>query len=1241
MKRLLCLALVIAACGEKRPETPQGGRGDVVTPLAVAFREEAKGDQARARDLYFAALDRAATSGAEPWQIHSAAATIDALVSRQLHAFSDVTPDVALAFRIKDGNEKDFALRLEGAYAKAEGHFVPGIIARGLESLAEHHGDAAAATRWRTARGCAQEAVVIGPMSWAPLLGVKEPDPLDRFDARLEAAYPLPGAFAVKQPIATVRGRGCRIDLNAPSAQPGVRDVVIDVDVPRAQRIGLSLRAHGAAVLRAGGKTVLERPYELGGGDAARFTVVEAGAGKLRVVARVGMTEDGDTVEINAFDERGQPLVMRAPNVGDAGNVAAGGYVPFTPPPPKTDDERLTLALGALAVGDGRTAERSLFGITSRDGAPPELLLTYARAVETAKDLGNVHKAERMRSAYEKVLEAWPASWEAIVAHAVLAGVRRGHGEARIEALRDLELHRARAQNNAALLDAFEAATASLERLHDRAGAALERARAGLTGSSLLLDVERVARNKVGPERVQMACSPARPNRRDALDCYEALRAIGDRAGAEKELDRIRALTGVPNRYFPYALREALIAGDTARAKGIYDQMLPGEKTLAAFFATGKPDRDALRRLALTARDAPQALPPLMRSLGDDPAAPFEGMSEKITAEDRANPILPSAATAVLLHRERYEIDSSGILHFVVYDVRRVSGTTDVEQNAQADIPNVMARNTMRAIRRRIFKRDGRILEPDRTPRASQAHADLSQLEQGDAVEAIYEGWGLPSETGDIALDTPDLLPERTAVHDAEIVLKTPDGVRGALWSHPLLGKGQEAREAGSRVLKWTMKDRPARRLEEGIPKMDRNVGVSFSTGEWKDVALALRESVAALDEHDPEIAAWAREAARGLSGRAMVEAVVEAAGKAVREAQPGGLTDIAIGRAQGPQHTTARTILTDHEGTRTWVIARALRELGIKAEVVIAENEPYSADPGFPAHYGRFLHPLVVAHVPRTAGAKPEDDLEVWIDADVAGPPLPAGRISPELRGRSVLRPHATKDPIVPISPQASGSERDEVDIRLTVDTKGDAKGSFTIILRGRDAQELSEAMYRVVGAERQKALRGVVLAWVSFADVDEVGLSSSEGSWQVAVRADISVHGYAQAQQQQWILPGIDPLHYPFPRPHVSTLGATYAGQGARENALAINMAVQYHVHRRVELPSGATITRSPMPFEVKSKELEVSRKLQVSGNVVEDDFVLAVSTATVAASKYQEFVRGAHQTDDAFRASTFAKW
>ena len=85
-------------------------------------------------------------------------------------------------------------------------------------------------------------------------------------------------------------------------------------------------------------------------------------------------------------------------------------------------------------------------------------------------------------------------------------------------------------------------------------------------------------------------------------------------------------------------------------------------------------------------------------------------------------------------------------------------------------------------------------------------------------------------------------------------------------------------------------------------------------------------------------------------------------------------------------------------------------------------------------------------------------------------------------------------------------------MDLRLTVDPKGNAKGTFTIVLRGRDAQEIAEALTKMVGDERQRALRGVALAWVPFADVEGVTLSSSEGSWQVAVRADLSIGGIGE---------------------------------------------------------------------------------------------------------------------------------
>jgi hypothetical protein len=1176
---------------------------------------------------------------------------------------------------------------LARASGEAAGPFAKGLLARALRSLAEREGDAKAAETHRGASGCVREALVIGPTTWASVTGIDAPGPLDRADARLQASYAVGDAFGTQAHPIAVRGRGCGIDLTAESVRPGLREVVVDLDVPEPQTIGLVLRARGAAVLRAGGEVVARRPFELGDGEAAQFVRVAATRGKLRLVARVGTGKEDDAIEIDAFGKDGAPLRAALPAVGSAGDARVTRVDPLRPPTPTSDDELLLFAASALAAEDPRDAERVLWPATTRASLRGDLALLYGRAIETARDLSPAVRAERARSAYERALEAWPTSWEAIIAHAVLAGVRRGHDEAGIEELRDLDAQHKKMPKASspwidAWLDAFDALTSGHEHLFDRARAALARSRV-LSGTPLLADAENEASPYVGAELVASSCDPSRLTPHDTLVCFDALRTVGDRQGAAKELARLRGLLGAPERFQALELHEALAAHDDATARRVLRSMLPAEQTIAAMSLLLSKDEEAkaaLLRAAIHGRDAPAAIAPLLREAGEDPTAPFEGVAERLAAQDRSQPILANAATAILTHSERYDLSSTGILHFILYDVRRVSGTTDVEENAQAAAPEIWGRAAMRALRRRILKKDGRILEPDRTPHASQAHADLSQLEQGDTVEALYEGWSLPGDTGDIGFDTPDILPERAAIHEATVELRLPAGLRGTLWSHALLGKAEERTESGARVLSWHLSERPARRVEDGVPKMDRSVGVSFSTAQWSEVGHALRETIATLDEHDPEIAAWAKEAVGGgvatnppVSSRAAVEAIVTASGKALREADPGTLSDYG-NRLASVQTQTARTALASHDGSRSWLVLRSLRELGVPCDLLVAENDPYSADPSFPPHFGRFVHPLVVAHVAKAGGAAPED---LWIDADVAGPPLPVGRVSPELRGRFALRTDGTIEPLPSLG--SGENERDEVDVRVALDARGTARGTFAIILRGREAQELSEALLRIVGAERQRALRDVVLAWLPWADVDEVQLASSEGSWEVSLRADVSVSGYAQLEgAKTWLLPGIDALHWAWPHARVASLASAYATRAGRESALALSTAVQYHVHRRVELPPGASVARMPGPLNVKGKLVDASRKISVQSSspgaggagaaggsgvagatgatgaagttaaggsggapaaatpAIEDDFVLGVSTGTVSAKDYDSFARDAHAVDDGFLAS-----
>jgi hypothetical protein len=816
-----------------------------------------------------------------------------------------------------------------------------------------------------------------------------------------------------------------------------------------------------------------------------------------------------------------------------------------------------------------------------------------------------------------------------------------------LEALSDLDKTRAKAKpSNPALVDAYDAATSGREHLYDRARASFERAKAGLAGTPLLREVERIAFERTGRENVAFDCDERAPSDKTSLACHHARIAVGDRVGGERELERLRALAGTPQLYLSLSTRNAIEVGDLAQAASLQSAMNPGDRQISTLYAIkGKSAVPDILRLATVARDAPVALPGLLRASGDDPLAAFEGIAERVTTDDKTGPLLANAATAILAHQERYDIDVSGLVHFVMLDVRRVMGTTDVESNAQAGAPMMYGRDTVRILRRRIFKKDGRILLPDATPRAAQSHADLSQLEAGDAVEAIYEGWGVPGEMGNIGIDTPDLLPERTAVREARIEMRLPPGLKSSLWSHPMLGKAEERTEQGKRVLVWSMKDHAVRRVEWGVPKMDRNVGISFSTTTWDDVAHGLKETLGSLDADSPEVSAWAKQVAAcpGTGpcepSRALVEKLVAASGQAVKEASGVVLADTDLGR-NGGQVVTARTTLATHEGSRTWLIVRALRELGVHTDVVVAENEPFSDSPTFPPHFGRFMHPLAVAHVASTE--KPGTTEDIWIDADVPGPPLPAGRISPELRGRSAIYGDGR---IAPLPATNTGGERDEIDERLVVDEQGNAKGVLTVLLRGRSAQDIAEALVRLVGNERQRALRGIALAWVPFATVEKVELSSTEGSWQVAIRAELTAPAYAQVEgtkpgSRTWVLPGIDPIHYVFPRPYSTTLSAAYASQGARESALAINHATQFHVRRRVELPAKASVARLPGPFEGKGPLLSAQRKISVAGSTIEEDFTLELTTGTIPKDKYDAFVTETHRTDDAFRASTHIK-
>lgn len=1220
---LLLVLLLLTSCAA-RPTSPPAvlpSGSDLAQPFAEALRTEQLGTESEATEAYLSLLDRAIANPAAPHALEAALASLDALVLRKTPGLDEIAEHHALAFRAPSGMQL-VRERLRAAWEAADrsGPFVRPAIARAAYLLAMHAGDAEAAADLREKMGCVREATLLGPLAAMPLTSLRKELPLENATSALASTYAGLSPFATTVTPTLIEADECALPTHATNLLPGLGALVVDVEVPRPMRLGVSLRSPSAAIVVVGGKLAIDRGYDRGGAQLAALATVDVPRGHVRAVVKIAHKGETKPVELAFFDDEGRPLRFFAPRPGDAAAVSAVRAEGLSFAALRdSSEERALVAAGLLALDDGRPAAYLLEKAGRAEDAKVALL--HARAITEGAHLPAIRSAEQLRAAYESTLASWPGAWEAILGRARLEARRQGGIEGQVAMLREL------GQAKTPLLQLVEASVANAAAMPDVAEKALRAGQAAFAGTPLLAKLEGALHRRIGAEQEAWACRGALLDR-GSLDCYAAHVAKGDHEAALGELSRLRRLRGSPAALRPLELSLHLSRGDRVGAMRAFESMHPAERLASALglLAGDSPEkvRAGLGEI-LRSRDVPLALGPLHRALGDDPAVLAEAEGARLVEADRKKRKI-SDATTVLLHRETYTLEKTGRLHYVLHDLRRLAGTTDIELGAQIAGPLVGGRDARFTLRRRVYKADGRIVEPDAAPYAAQGHTDLTQLEQGDYVEQIVEGFALPDATGQLVVDTPDLLPERTRIREATIELRRPKDLELSLSAHELLGPATSTLEGEVRTTRYVVRDRAPRRLEFGVARMDQDVALSFGTSSWAQVAEAFAESAAMMEDRDPTVSAWAQKAAEGLpSGRALLEKLAQATGRVVKVASPWSLSDWGAAHAHGAQPSSARTVLELGQGSRSWLLYRALKELGIPAELRFAETEPFSARSDFPAHYGRFQHPLVVARL---------DEGEVFLDLDVAGPPLPSGRVSPELRGRLALN---AEGKLTKVPAGEAEEARDEVDLRLSLDESGNATGTVKIVLRGRQAQMLSDSLEEVVGSDKEAMLRNAVLGWLPWASVNEVALSSEAGSWEVRLEAQVSILAYAQVESAGFTLPGLDPVHVAFPAPFVATLGATFASQASRQSALSIDVALQYRFRRRVELPKGTKLAAALPSLETNSPHIEASRAVAFDSGVLEETLSLSLPTGTVPQADYGEFLETVRKVDEGFLQTT----
>ena len=1215
MRRAVLTVLLVALWGCRQPPARAPASASVDTYFERALAHEMT--HPLAARLYLRVVEHALTAPEEEGALDAVAASLDALVWREVASLGRT--EHAVVHRSVAALEHT-AKRLRRAYRTGRGTpAMRAMIASTLHELALRVGAIRAAGRWRKRSGCVVRAAAVGPIASPALPALAGPSPVDAHGS-LPAALSGVAPFHSEARFDTVVADACGLSPDAVSAQSGMFVLVFDIDNPRAQRLTVSLTSAVASVLDVGGKRVLERPHAAGRWTT-RWATVDADAGRIRAVVRVAGRSG--RVVVRVVDDAGNPVAQVTPRRGDRApaRVSAVQAIAFG-----VGSTLAARAAGLLAQGDARQAAELLEANDADRSLTTEVL--RLRAIEQAAHRPRNQRRMELAAVAARATATCPACWELSVFDAAAKQDQKGFGTGAYAALRRMGVTGTSAAWRESLGPMellYVALVARQQHLDDVARAAYDALAARTPNAPMVADLDATLFRRLGQARTHAACSGG--TRRTGTACLAAHIERHDLRATQRELARLRNLRGTRAILRDVEVATLLTHDKRDEAMLIWDAMPPSTRALdllGVFWGASNADAGRKRleqTLGLSAR-APRDIEPLARLLGVsvDRTRDMEEAGRALVVQDRQSAFLPGAGTAVLRRTEHYDLSPSGVLHFWIHDLRRVSGTVDVAAGTRLRLPTIAGNAETRILRRRIHKKDGRVLDTDPRARGAQGDTELSQLTAGDYVEAVVVGWALPTSGGQLTVHTPDLLPPRTSVRDGRVTFRRPRALALKLWSHPLVGKGASVTEGDAVTTTWRLERAANRRLERGVPPLEARAGVSFGTDTLARLGARMRALHLALDERDPFMRQWARKAIGSETDPyRRTAAIVAAAGRALDRPDPGALADFA---ASGmPTRETARKMIERGVGSRTWVVHRALREVGIASDIVVADARPTSDDPRFPLHTGRFTHPLVRATI---------DGGHVWIDADVEGPPLPPGRLSPSLVRRKAI---TTAGTLVSI-PVDLSRDTDTIAVDLTLTPNGNARGTCTVAIHGKPAQRIADRLEDIVGSAREALLREIVLSWVPAADVTNAKLKSDGSGWKLLVSANVNIIAFAAPDSDGTLsVGGVLPVHE-LGAP-ASTLGARYGKQASRDTALAVSTPLRYRLVRRIALPPKARVVRLPKvpKLHTQSPVWRATRNVSQEGNVVVDRYELNLDVGTITPAKYDWWLGSIGRIDDAF--------
>ncbi|MFO0609872.1 MAG: hypothetical protein U0324_42330 [Polyangiales bacterium] len=1073
-------------------------------------------------------------------------------------------------------------------------------------------GDRELAARWTEAAGCVTEWAVAGPFG---------PHPGLRFDDALppESTGPLAAAYDVgpgrgRQPVYTIRARGCAANLGRGVTWTGVLFAAADVRVEADTEALVHVESPNVYSVIVDGVTVATvDPRRRATGSVANVPLrLVAGVHTLRV--KIASGYHSPLLVATVTDRAGRPVARFVPPTASANPVPAEA-LRVRPSPvddaylaptaaPLDPFSRYVHAELAFARRHPVAARELLRPLATAEGATATSLIAWASVALADPFLPSGAARDRARHAFEDAAARDPRAY-----YPALQLARLLNDEERAdEALQQLREASRRFPDNAEV-DA-ELADRLMQRNWDGEARALlaryrERLPAACWPSRMLLSLAQ--RRDDGAVESELS---GEVRRCDALSDAAAATLSRLRRWGEAETEYLRLVEDDPEGR---GLRRSLV--ELARARG--DHAEAARRALALL--ADMPEDDALRAdladILLARGDADAARAALDRELALRPAQlaslfrmravlarrddlePWRLDGRRVLADFEASGRRYDGSAVLVLDYTVRRNYADGSALELTHNIIRVQSQEAVDEYGEFSLP---AGATLYRIR--TLKADGRVLEPERV--AGKDTLSLPELRPGDAMEFEYVRALPPTDVspGGFLGDRFYFRGFEVPYDRSEYVVVAPRGEELMVDPRGPAPTLERAERGGLVEHRWVA-HQSHRMTPEPRAVASREFIPSVAVGSgatWDRFVEVLRERLLDQDVVDPEAQRLAREVTRGA----------RTASERLRRVH-GWVLDNIEQEGAGTPFDQAPRMLNARAGHRARVMCYLLRLSDVPCDLALVR--PGNSDATRSPLADDDTYASILLRVRTERGVQ-------WVTG--ADHNAPVSYVPPALAGGDalVLAPGAPRETIPALDLDAHGRT---LTVRLALAADGSGRAVVEERLRGYAATGAREVVRRLDAANRERQFEAYVGGLVAGASLESLAITGGDDREQDMVfRYTFTAPDMARASDGSLAFEGL--FH--------AEAGRVYAEVRERTVPLWNGDPIRATLDLTVSLPAGATVASLPPAAEGRAPGIAWS----IAAERTADGFRLRrrvdIPTGRVTVADYARFAAEARALDTA---------